>query len=114
MVRKTPFVIENANRIRIIGFSIIGIAVLTMIRGIALGIYLMNRVRLPGFELGTKPGLGQIGMIVVGLIVLLLAEVFRYGISLQETQVGLGGQGSQSFALVRPKLSGTWPLVGWW
>lgn len=84
VAKKTPFIIENANRMRIVGLAIIGGAALTMVREFALGIYLMDRVHVPGFAVGTRPDLGQIGMIVVGLIVLLLAEVFRYGIALQE------------------------------
>lgn len=81
---KSPFVMENANRIRILGLSIIGGAFLAFVRGMSLGPALRDSINLPGAHLATRPALGQFYTAGVGFIVLLLAEIFRYGIRLQE------------------------------
>ena len=82
--RRTPFIIENADRVRVIGLAIIGAAVLAMVRGPLLAAYVMSGTQVAGFRVDAAVDFGLIGTVGIGLVVLLLAEVFRYGIALQE------------------------------
>ena len=82
---KTPFTGENVLRIRIIGIAVITGALLNSIVHVLIGNYLAGNIHLPGMELNVnlKPDFGGI---FLGAVVLILAEVFRYGARLQEEQ----------------------------
>jgi len=82
---KTPFVMENADRTRILGWTIVAGAILAAIRGMVLGNYLAGRIHVEGLGLTVRPPrFDQVQVIGIGFAVLLLAEVFSYGIRLQE------------------------------
>lgn len=84
VANKTPFVIENANRVRVLGLTIITGASLRLVRGMVLGSLLKGSIHLPGFDLATRPAPEELYTAGIGFVVLLLAEIFRYGIRLQE------------------------------
>jgi hypothetical protein len=81
---KSPFVMENANRMRILGLSIIGGAFLAFVQGMIMGPMLAGGITLPGVDLATRPAFREFYTAGIGFVVLLLAEIFRYGIRLQE------------------------------
>lgn len=82
---ETPFTGENVRRIRIIGIAVIAGALLNTIVHIMIGIYLSSIVRVPGLELSVNLKVDLNG-ILLGVVVIILAEVFRYGACLQEEQ----------------------------
>lgn len=84
VVNKTPFVIENANRTRILGLTIIGAAVLRFVHGMVVGRIAENVVHLQELNLTVSPPFEQLKPVFFWFLVLLLAEVLRYGIRLQE------------------------------
>lgn len=84
MAEHTPFIMENANRMRSVGLAVLGAGVMAIVCEIALASYIANNLRIPGIDLGVKINLARLDIIVVGLIILLLAEVFRYGVQLQD------------------------------
>lgn len=81
----TPFTGENVSRIRIIGIAVIAGALLQNAVHILNGIYLSGVLRMPGLESGVNMKVDLTG-ILVGAVVIILAEVFRYGAGLQEEQ----------------------------
>jgi uncharacterized membrane protein len=81
---RTPFVMENADRMRVIGLAVLAGGAMGMIREISLASYIARNLIVPGIVFGVKPNLGRLDVVVVGLIIMLLAEVFRYGVQLQE------------------------------
>ena len=78
----TPFLPQNATRIRWLGFIAIGAAVVEQIIEIALGLLVLNNVSSSGLEIDYHFDL-NLGAVFVGLIIVALAEVFRHGTSLQ-------------------------------
>lgn len=84
MAEHTPFVMENASRMRFIGLAVLSAGVMAMVCEIALASHIADNLRIPGIDLGVKINLARSDIIVVGLIILLLAEVFRYGVQLQD------------------------------
>ncbi len=82
---RTPFTKENARRIRIIGIAVIAGALLNTIVYFMLGLYISNFVQLPGVELIANLKV-DFGGIFLGAVIIILAEVFRYGACLQEEQ----------------------------
>ena len=78
----TPFLPENATRIRWLGFIAIGVAVVEQIIEIGLGLLVLDNVSSSGLDIDYHFDL-NLGAVFVGLIVLALAEVFRHGTSLQ-------------------------------
>lgn len=79
----TPFATENASRVRGMGFAILGWAALRISIQAAFGTFLLNHLAWPGVDLSVKVNLAG-ETILFGLLVLILAEVFRYGVGLQD------------------------------
>ena len=79
----TPFVAENAVRVRAIGFATLGWAGLKILVQASFGTFLSNHLTWPGVELNVKVDFAA-ETILFGLLVLVLAEVFRYGVALQQ------------------------------
>ncbi len=82
---ETPFTGENVRRIRIIGIAVIAGSLLSTVAHFMLGIYISNIVQMPGLELYANFKV-DISGIFLGAVVIILAEVFRYGARLQEEQ----------------------------
>ena len=78
----TPFLPENATRIRWLGFIAIGVAVVEQVIEIGLGLLVLDNVSSSGLDIDYHFDL-NLGAVFVGLIILALAEVFRHGTSLQ-------------------------------
>lgn len=81
----TPFTGENVSRIRIIGIALIAGALLKNVIQIMNGIYLSRILSMPGVETAVNTRVDLTG-ILMGAVVIILAEVFRYGAYLQEEQ----------------------------
>ncbi len=81
----TPFTGKNVSRIRIIGIAVIAGALLQSVIHILNGIYLSGVLHMPGLEPAVNMKVDLTG-ILVGAVVIILAEVFRYGACLQEEQ----------------------------
>ncbi len=81
----TPFVLENANRIRKIGLLIFGGVVAQFVAGLFLSRAIMENVIIKGTIFTAKSGLNG-GAIFIGLVILILAEIFRQGALLKEEQ----------------------------
>lgn len=81
----TPFTGENVSRIRIIGIVVIAGSLLQNAIHILNGIYLSGVLQMPGLEPAVNMKVDLTG-ILVGAVVIILAEVFHYGTCLQEEQ----------------------------
>ena len=79
----TPFVTENAVRVRAIGFATLGWAGLKILSQASFGTLLASHLTWPGVDLNVKVDFAA-ETIVFGLLMLVLAEVFRYGVALQQ------------------------------
>ncbi len=79
----TPFVTENAIRLRHIGFAIIAGGVLKVAVEMIVGLHIARYIKIPGVGIGVRSSLG-IETFLFGLLVLVLAEIFRFGTELQE------------------------------
>lgn len=79
-----PFSMENSKRIRIIGWTVIAASVLKALLSFFLGLYFSTLVNLPGLVLTANLRLTDFGGVFVGIIILILAEVFQHGAQLQE------------------------------
>lgn len=79
-----PFSAENVGRIRWLGYLFMIGAALQAVVEVALGFYLI-RVTIPGVEINPKIGL-NFPVVIAGLVILVLAEVFRLGAGLKEDQ----------------------------
>ncbi len=79
-----PFSTENSKRIRVIGWTVIAASVLKALLSFFLGIYFSTLVNLPGLVLTANLRLTDFGGVFVGIIILILAEVFQHGARLQE------------------------------
>ncbi len=82
---QTPFTLENARRIQTIGFILIGGSFLQALAGFLVGLLMMNNIVIPGVELNVKSDF-HMNTIFIGLVILVLAEIFRHGAALQEEQ----------------------------
>lgn len=80
---RTPFTLENAARIRYIGFAVLVGATIKDVRDMTVGKFIMDDVKVLGADVGIKVSLG-LEIIGMGLLILLLAEIFRHGVRLQE------------------------------
>ena len=74
---------ENVVHIRAIGVICISGAVVTTIVSLLFGVFIVNAVRIPGIDMGVSVGLPANG-IFLGLVILVLAEVFAMAVKLQE------------------------------
>ncbi len=86
IVAENPFTEENSRRIKVIGWAIIAASILKGLVAFLLGLYFSNMISLPGLELRANLRMEDFGGVFVGLIVLILAEVFMHGFRLQEEQ----------------------------
>lgn len=85
LIEERPFIAENTGRIRRIGVYILAGAVTYSVGGFLTGLFLMNNLSIPGVELNPRFNLNS-GLIFIGLVVLVLGEVFSIGFRLQEDQ----------------------------
>ncbi|MCA9916529.1 MAG: DUF2975 domain-containing protein [Anaerolineales bacterium] len=78
----SPFIPANVNRIRWLAGLLLGTAVLAQIVQARIGELLLTNIRSSGLEIIYRFELDPT-ILVIGLIILSLAEVFRYGLELQ-------------------------------
>lgn len=78
-----PFIPENVRRIRAIGLLVILTCLVQSFLGFGLGMILAKNLAIEGVTIRPQLNFGLDG-ILVGLAILVLAEVFRYGAALQE------------------------------
>ncbi len=74
---------ENVVHIRAIGFICIGGAVVMMLAYLLFGVFVVNTVNIPGVDMGVSMGSSANG-IFLGLVILVLSEVFAMAVKLQE------------------------------
>jgi len=86
LVDETPFTIENSRRITIIGLAIIAATILKAVLTALIGLYFASLINLPGLGINANIRLEDFGGVLIGIIILVLAEVFRHGARLQEEQ----------------------------
>ncbi len=84
LLNGTTFMPQNVIRIRIIGLAVIAITLLKGFSTIWLNQLLSSSIDLPGLELLAKFRFQDFGGVLWGVIILILAEVFRHGACLQE------------------------------
>ncbi len=80
-----PFVRANAERIHLIGLVIILMEVAKVIILALFSAFVRDNFSVEGFTLGITPR-PDLGVILVGLVVLVIAAVFRQSIELREEQ----------------------------
>lgn len=81
---EAPFAPENARRIRTMGILIIAGTVVKSFLLSGVGFLIMQNVAIDGVHVGVRLGSPDLAGILTGFLVLILAEVFRYGAELQE------------------------------
>ena len=79
-----PFSMENSKRIRLIGWAVIVASVLKALLSFLIGLYFSTLINLPGLTLTANMRLEDLSGVFVGVIILILAEVFQHGARLQE------------------------------
>jgi len=79
-----PFSMENSKRIRLIGWAVIAASVLKALLSFLIGLYFSTLINLPGLTLTANMRLEDFSGVFVGVIILILAEVFQHGARLQE------------------------------
>lgn len=82
MEKGTPFIPANVNRIRWLAGLLIITAVLAQIVQARIGELILTNIRSSGLDIIYRFELDPT-ILVIGLIILSLAEVFRYGLELQ-------------------------------
>ncbi len=87
----TPFVNENARRIRMLGFCLIGAELVRIFYQYFIVTYLKGTVSVPGarvsyVDFGFYLDWLNLEIIFAGFIILVIAEVFKIGINLREEQ----------------------------
>jgi len=80
-----PFATENAQRLRIIAFVLFTLTILTSLANALSGWWVHEMIQLPGVEAVARFRL-DLGKIGIGILILLLAEVFRLGVAMKEEQ----------------------------
>lgn len=80
-----PFLLENTKRVRKIGLLIFAGEFVKLIAGTVIGKIVMDNVVVPGVVFKIKGNL-NLGGIFIGLVMLILAEIFRQGALLKEEQ----------------------------
>lgn len=79
-----PFAPDNAGRIRAMGLLVIISTIVKSMLFTVIGMLLKDYVLVKGVELKARLGSLDLTGILLGLLILVLAEVFRYGAELQE------------------------------
>lgn len=85
LVAGEPFVRANGTRIRFIGLVIILMEILKMVILWRFSLFVRNNFTIEGLTLSVTPR-PDLGVILLGLVVLVIAAVFRQGIELREEQ----------------------------
>jgi hypothetical protein len=85
LTANNPFVVENAHRLRQIALLIIMIAPLTFMRDSFVNWYLRQNFVLEGSSIQTHLTI-DLKTIFIGLLLLIIAEIFRIGARLKEEQ----------------------------
>jgi|CZCA01.1.fsa_nt_gi hypothetical protein len=85
LVAENPFARENVVRIRRIGGAVITGAVLKSLVQTAFGFFFTHYVSVTGVDFRAKLSL-DLTTILLGLVILVLAEIFRLGSAMQEEQ----------------------------
>ncbi len=80
---ENPFTLENARRIRLIGFLMLAGVVADMGFNLLLAKFVINYVHIPGATIRPNP-LPYRGGLFSALLMLVVSEVFRLGVLLQE------------------------------
>ena len=87
ILQKKPFHLDNARRIRKIGFIVIALGVLNSIVPYLHSWMVLNLFTSQVSSL--RPPLDfETNVVFYGLVILVLAELFRYGCRLEESQAG--------------------------
>lgn len=82
----SPFIPENVTSFRAVGLFVIAGSVLQSIAGALVGLVMMNNLITPAGVHITPRGTLDLGGLFLGLVILALAEIFRYGVELQNEQ----------------------------
>ena len=82
---ESAFTVETAKRIRAIGLIFIGGSLLQSLAAFLVGLMMMNNLVIQGVELNVKSNF-HLSDIFIGLVILVLAEIFRHGAALQKEQ----------------------------
>lgn len=85
LVDGQPFVGANATRIRVIGIVVIAMEIARFFLLLAQSAFLRDSFTFEGLTLSAFPR-PNLGVILVGLVILVIAEVFRQGSELREEQ----------------------------
>jgi hypothetical protein len=85
LVAGEPFVRANASRIHLIGLVIIFMEIAKVVILTLFSVFLRDNFLVEGLVLGVAPR-PDLGVILVGLVVLVIAAVFRQGAGLREDQ----------------------------
>lgn len=85
LVEDHPFLAENASRVQRIGVALLVLTLVQWVGGILAGSYIAGNVQLPGVTMMVRLN-PDLTMACFGILVLILAEVFRRGAQLQEDQ----------------------------
>jgi hypothetical protein len=77
------FAAANSRHIRAIGLAAIGGAIVNALVCLAVGLLVTRSLHVPGVEVSARAGSPMMG-IFLGLVILVLAQVFQHGAELQE------------------------------
>jgi hypothetical protein len=78
-----PFERENPKRIRLIGYLVILFGIICTIWGFVMSFNYIHKISLPGTSLKVNPDF-NLSYILLGLLILLIAQIFDAGVKLQE------------------------------
>ena len=84
-VPSSPFVPENAHRLRIIALALFASSFLNSVANALSGRWIHEMIQLPNVEAVARFRF-DFGLIGAGVLVLVLAEVFRLGVAMKEEQ----------------------------
>jgi Protein of unknown function (DUF2975) len=79
----TPFVVDNANRLRFVGLAVIVYELVTMCMKLALSMWAVRNLSVRGLTVRWMFD-PRIEVLLAGAVILLVAEVFRVGTRLQQ------------------------------
>ncbi len=85
LVAGSPFVSENARRLRLIGLVIVAVEIFRVLLVFGQSLYLRAHIATIGISLRNDPR-PHLGVLFLGLVMLVIAEVFRRGTELHEEQ----------------------------
>jgi len=85
LMKSSPFIIENAARIKYIAFAIVAIGILKTIADLTFALLFSDKISIPGVYIINKIGF-PMDIMLLGCLILIIAEIFRQGAILQEEQ----------------------------